>query len=168
MNTKKIITICKTDAKIAPVFSGVFPSDCLPKSVFYPTAFVLNTDPKSKPGTHWVSIYIDGEGRGDYFDSYGKEPPISFKRFLDKNCIQWQYNNRQLQAPLTSVCGQYCILFLHLRCRNVSMQSILSQFGIDLVKNDRCVINFINKKYDVNTELIDIEFIADQICRELV
>ena len=46
---------------------------------------VANTDPSSKPGTHWVAFYFPSKGKGEFFDSYG-HPPIyynnSFKNFL--------------------------------------------------------------------------------------
>jgi hypothetical protein len=168
MNTGKIFSICKSDSKISPLFCGVFPSDCLPEDSPRPAAFVINTDPQTEPGAHWVSIYIDGDGCGDYFDSYGGKPMKTFKTFLDRNCITWQYSNKRVQTALTSVCGQYCIYFLHFRCRDFSLQSILSRFGDDFVKNDTDVTNFVNRKYDINTELVDVNFIVDQIAKEFV
>ena len=52
-------------------FSGVYPRDRLPKTVRYPCAMILNTDPASEPGVHWVAVYFAEDGKGEYFDSYG-------------------------------------------------------------------------------------------------
>ena len=40
-------------------FRGVFAANRLPKRVSrYPSAYIVNTDPASKPGTHWVAFYL--------------------------------------------------------------------------------------------------------------
>ena len=161
------MSLCKNDPKIGVVFEGVFPYDRLPNRTVYPAAYIANTDPESKPGSHWIAMYFDHEGNGDYLDSYGRIPLIKFKSFLDKNCIEWQYNGKQLQAPLTSTCGQYCIYFLYNRSRGMSFQKIIQQFGIDKIKNDKMVTDFVNQKYGTETEIIDVKFIVNQICNAL-
>ena len=50
-------------------FDGVFSVDNLPES---PHLLVCNTDPSDRPGRHWIAIYVDNEGRGDFFDSFGR------------------------------------------------------------------------------------------------
>ena len=54
-------------------FQGVYSCDTLPPK---PELLVCNTDPHDKPGTHWIAIYVDKNGRGEYFDSFGMEPPV--------------------------------------------------------------------------------------------
>ena len=39
-----------------------------------PAAFVCNTDDGDEPGEHWIALYLDADGRGDYFCSYGLPP----------------------------------------------------------------------------------------------
>ena len=51
-------------------FQGVFSCDTLPPK---PTLLVCNTDPHDKPGTHWIEIYVDKNGRGEYFLERGTE-----------------------------------------------------------------------------------------------
>jgi len=167
MNTAELLNICKTDQYIKPVFEGVFPSDCLPKKLVYPAAYIANTDPKIKPGTHWIAMYFDHDGNGDYMDSYGRMPLPKFKSFLNKQCHDWQYNNKQLQAPLTATCGQYCIYFLYQRSRGMPLQKILNSFGNDGFKNDEMVTNFVNKTFGTKTNVIDVEFIVNQVCKAL-
>ncbi len=47
-------------------FDGVFrySMDNLPDD---PHLLVCNTDPSDKPGRHWIAIYVDENGRGDFF-----------------------------------------------------------------------------------------------------
>ena len=79
MNTAQITDALEGDPITNKKFCGVFPSDKLPQTIDkYPCGFVANTDPSTKPGTHWMSIWIgpsDGKGEnkrtvGEFFDSY--------------------------------------------------------------------------------------------------
>jgi len=167
MDTAKLTSLCKNDPKLDKVFEGVFPYDCLPVITAFPTAYIANTDPQTKPGAHWIAMYFDHDGNGDYLDSYGRMPLPKFKSFLDKYSIEWQYNNKQLQAPLTSTCGQYCIYFLYQRSRGVPMQKILDGFGNDKFKNDKMVTDFVNKTFGTNTAMIDVNYIVNQVCKAL-
>ena len=47
-----------------------------------------------------------------YFDSYCLSPHIhDIQSFLRRNCTVLNYNNAQLQGPMSTVCGKYCCLF---------------------------------------------------------
>ena len=50
---------------------GVYAAEHIPKILSPPAAFVTNLDTANKPGSHWIVIYIDKNGYGVYFDSYG-------------------------------------------------------------------------------------------------
>jgi len=66
-----------------PQFCGVFPSDKLPQQpLAKPSALVVNTDPSSKPGQHWVAFYFDVDNTGDFFDSFGQPPTPQFMTFI--------------------------------------------------------------------------------------
>lgn len=62
---------------------------------------------------HWVCIYVDSLGRGEYFDSYGREPLKQVENLFKKNnIINYTYNGTPLQAVGSIVCGQYCLYYL--------------------------------------------------------
>jgi hypothetical protein len=85
MNTAEITRALEQDPITSKSFLGVFPSDKLPQTLDkHPCGFVVNTDPSSKPGMHWVAFYFPSEGEGEFFDSYGQSPEYykSFKNFL--------------------------------------------------------------------------------------
>ena len=124
---------------------------CLPQIVdTYPTAIVCNTHDADRPGEHWIAMYVDAERRGDYFDPYGLRPQhVEFANFMNEHCSAWLPNDRRLQSPLSTVCGQYCVAFLMFRCRNVSMHAFTRLFTTELVANDCRVFDWIaavNKK----------------------
>ena len=87
-------------------FDGVFSIDRLPD---HPHLLVCNTDPSDKPGRHWIAIYVDDEGRGDFFDSFGRRPSDYLERYMNRNCLSWNFNDRQLQSIVSKFCGHYCI-----------------------------------------------------------
>ena len=68
---------------------------------------------------------------------------------MNEHCSAWLPNDRTLQSPLSTVCGQYCVAFLMFRYRNVSMHAFTRLFTTDLVANDCRVFDWIaavNKK----------------------
>ena len=119
--------------------------DDLPESVeTYPFALVCNTHNADQPGEHWVAMYVDEVG--DYFDLYGEEPQhIEFANYMNEHCSEWSADNRTLRSPLSTVCGQYCVVFLTLRCHNVSMHAFSRLFTTDLVANDCLVFDLVGK-----------------------
>lgn len=48
------------------------------------------------------------------------------------------------------------------------LQQILDSFSKDYEKNDQLVVNFVNRTYDSNTSVFDVDFVANQICKALL
>ena len=59
-------------------FKGVYPLDKLPDIIKLPINIIINTDPSYMPGEHWVSLSINKDCYGEYFDSLGL-PPLKKK-----------------------------------------------------------------------------------------
>ena len=74
MNTLQIKRLLKKDLKSKTIFKKVCALDQLKKPTF-PSAYVIKSDPSSERGEHWVVVYFDKRGRGEYFDSYGLPLP---------------------------------------------------------------------------------------------
>lgn len=116
-------------------YAGVFARDEIPYSIMKrPLGIVVNTDPSSKPGKHWVAIFIDKSGHGYYFDSYGL-PPIhkEIMDFLKNNSRLYCFNPFRVQGD-DETCGYFCLYFLVM----MSKQNQL-HFGKDLNENDRWI-----------------------------
>ena len=105
---------------LGDVFCGVWASDQLPllRSEFRaPGYFIVNTHPSHLPGEHWLSLTLEQDGSTTFFDSYGFPPnfphyPSTILEFLESRAEKILYHDRQLQHPLSVVCGQHCVFYL--------------------------------------------------------
>ena len=130
---------------------GVYAADRIPNVMMTPAAIVCNTDDHTKPGSHWVAIYIDKNRFGTYFDSYGF-PPVSRHHLqrLRRNCKNFRCNDKTLQSIDSMCCGQYTIMFLYHMCRGGSLDTFCRLFTHDTRKNDALVINYYKKIFNRN------------------
>lgn len=137
MNTRQITTILKD---ICPeIFLGVYAADALPNKLpkRRPLLLVVNTDTSDQPGQHWVSMFIDKQDKGEYFDPVGMQPLPIFDKFLTKFCSTYVYNNSQLQSSISYVCGHYAIVYAVIKCKYMySLQHIIDVFTTDTYLND--------------------------------
>jgi len=115
-------------------FDGVFSSDRLPTK---PRLLICNTDPFDESGKHWIDIYVDDdEHYGEYFDSLGRAPTRSFKRYINGHCRKWIYNCKRLQSIVSRFCGHYCACYCILRSKGVDMYRFLRYFTRSIRAND--------------------------------
>ena len=128
------------------IFKKVCALDQLEKPVF-PSAYVINSDPSSEPGEHWIAVYFDQRVRGEYFDSYGLAPAfVGLESYMNTYSLSgWIYNRKTLQALLSNVCGHYCVYYILFRCRSVPLHVIVSDFTSNLTENDRSISRFIRE-----------------------
>lgn len=148
MNTLQILGALKN----IPVESkGVYPSDRIPRLWSRPAGLVFNTDDHTKPGSHWVGIYVDKHGRGCYMDSFGLPPLIkSHVSAIKRNCKFIEWNDRQLQSETSNFCGHYIIMFLHFMSAGFDYNLFLSLFGTSSDENDRIVKEYYETYVDKN------------------
>lgn len=125
---------------------GVFPADHIPMRWPRPYALIANTDNHDKPGTHWIAVYLTNNGNAIYFDSYGL-PPIVHQHHqrVTMNSRNYKWNTKRLQSFNSSVCGQYCVMFLHYMSRGYSLEKFCNLFSNDCKNNDMIVQNFYSK-----------------------
>jgi len=111
-------------------FLGAFPSDILPHSITQPSTVIINTDAHTQSGSHWLAIRLEPRSStSSYFDSYGLSPHIhDIQSFLRRNCTVLNYNNPQLQGPLSTVCGKYCCLLALYTDRGYTGQQFVGLF----------------------------------------
>ena len=106
---------------------GVFARDKLPDLMYErrPFALVLNTDPRSKPGQHWLAIFGPLYGPLELFDSFGISPSS-----YDLANLFPTHSRIQLQNPFSALCGHYCIYFIYKRSNSRSAIGLNSFHGI--------------------------------------
>ena len=120
--------------KDIPTFLGVYPSDLLPTSIHKTGTVIINADPHTREGSHWLMMHFNYPlSMAFYFDSYGREPsdPIILS-FLKLNCAVWSYNSSSLKGPLSVVCGQYCCLFALYMARGFTPLQYVRLFTADV------------------------------------
>ena len=85
MNTREILLYLKRLHGIRHI--GVYASDRMPSYILPSTAIVVNTDPHTERGEHWVAFYLDENAEHiEYFDSFGNPPHLDdFQRFLKRS-----------------------------------------------------------------------------------
>lgn len=168
MDGKEIENILSKNPHTRNNFRGVYAVDELRK-VKRPitgkiNSFVVNLDPSRESGSHWVAIILKEGRKNIYFDSYGL-PPIDklLRSFLHP---AFTHNTMQLQFPLSTTCGQWCILFILFQSLNISLASMQKLFSKhQLLKNDHKVNFYIHLLYKKRYKVIDRKFLKQQMCR---
>ena len=89
---------------------------------------------------------MDKNGRGEYFDSFGRRPNEHFEHYMNTNCRIWTFNRRQLQSAISSFCGFYCCVYVKLRSRKINMTEMVNMFTRDTGYNDMLVHGFVCNK----------------------
>lgn len=123
-------------------FQGVFACNELKAPMSLPASYIVNTDPRSKPGKHWTAIYIDHHGNGEYFDSFGKKPTGLIYKFMQRTCKTIKFNKKCLQNNNSISCGVYCIYYLKHRNRFCTMSKSLRNMSSDTLLNEVRLIRF--------------------------
>lgn len=95
-------------------------------------SFIMNTDPRSKGGKHWVAVFFDARPNGsksiEYYDSFA-EPPTEqtlkgLKHIVDKlkpdTYLKLKVNKVKRQSVTTDNCGWFCMEFIINRYRGKS------------------------------------------------
>lgn len=102
-------------------FWGVFASDQLEYPTKLPASLIVNVEPSSKSGSHWISLYIAHNGDAIYFDSLA-QPPLENASRLFRIV---ERNRTPVQSVFSSVCGELCMLFIFLKSAKVSFSDII-------------------------------------------
>jgi hypothetical protein len=120
----------------ATIHAGVFANNKLPRRASKRTFIIVNDDPSYKNGSHWCALYVDENGLGYFFDSFGQPPRKTHVRFLKENCRYWNYNAKQLQDQSSTLCGNYCVLFLLNFALGYCVDDFMKMFTSDTSLND--------------------------------
>ena len=127
------------------IFYGVYPANKIPKLRSLPALIVSNTDTSSRPGEHWIVIYVDENYSGEYFDLMGRFQTKRLKTFSEVNCTVLIWNDKQLQSVISKYCGHYCIFYCLYRCRGVDGHKVDKMYTTDTSLNDSIVHNLVCK-----------------------
>ena len=123
-------------------FRGLYPSDLLPTSIQKTGTVIINADPYTREGSHWLAIHFGIPlSAAFYFDSNGRAPSNpNILSFLKLNCAIWGYNKSSLQGLTSVVCGQSCCLFTRYVDKGITPLQFVRLFTAGVA--DRQVVQF--------------------------
>src|SRR5271163_3823962 len=97
-------------------FLGVYPINRVkyvnpPKHI--EVSFIANLQADNLPGNHWVAVRRRSDNVAEYFDSYGRIPPLEIQHWLTRHSSRWTWNKRQVQnINDKTACGYLCVKFV--------------------------------------------------------
>ena len=158
MNSFQLKRVLETDVMTKHAFQGVYASDQLkqiPTPSTLPATYVINEDPTSKLGTHWVALYVDHYGYAEYFDSYGLKPIASIAKFINRISDSMSSQNQlQLQSFQTQTCGPFCIFYLIQRHQGYTLDKMIRTFFTShrsrLLMNDYLVRDYVCHRFQIH------------------
>ena len=105
-----------------------------------PSIFIVNTDPISLPGDHWIALYMDDTC--EHFDPDGFSPRPYFETYLMAKGSKYKYNGKRVQDYISETCGRFCLIYYYFRARNFTFEEILNMFTDNLKLNEIIVSTF--------------------------
>ena len=158
MNTQEIEVMMKQNKVTQKLFKGVYAADEVPDDIKKSCFVIVNMDPSTEAGSHWVAMMVNPGRRSEYFDSFGLPVPYPrFERILGGRYIM---SKEQLQASYTTTCGQWCMFYVWCRCAKYTFKQIISMFKKkDRIQNDANVNDFIEKEFNTEQHVVDLNFL---------
>lgn len=154
-DTETLRKAARSDPRIARHFWDVYGADQVPKKEMKALGgcCIVNTDPIDEPGQHWVALFYPPPNGGgcEFFDSYA-EKPSDYRPRLWRS---WNSCPTQMPYPvqqmMSDVCGDYCLYYLHRRCKSSSLRDIAHAFSpSNLLNNDFRVQERVHQLYGLN------------------
>lgn len=137
------------------IFKGTFAYNQVPISKLQnaPFAFIMNTAPSNLEGDHWIGVYCTSSRQLEVLDSAGMTSNNvlnHLESLVSKNLQAIVSNKNQLQDHCSTVCGEYCIMFIYCRLKNISFNDFLQKFSKkNMLKNDKLVYQFVHSNFDI-------------------
>ena len=147
MDSYEIAKYMRLDEKIRDQFYGVYSLDLIPKKIPIPSLVIVNLDYSTDKGSHWVVLHRVNNEVVEHFDSAGKQPKRDIVNNLFGNALSYKYNNKRVQNYQTDTCGLFCLYYSYHSSRGRTMQSILSDFSVNLKSNEEMIISFFKNNF---------------------
>ena len=162
MDSIQLKRILESDFVTKRAFEGVYASDQLkqiPKPLTLPATYVINEDLSTRPGTHWIALFLDNDGTADYFDSYGLPPIKPIVHFIKRISQRQSIPNKiQLQSFKSQTCGPFCIFYLIKRHEGFTLEKMINAFFTTnpskLLMNDYLVRDYVCHRYQIHLSVL--------------
>jgi len=153
MFASQLTYIIQKDTFMSKVFMGVYARDELPQpNLNHDSAYILNADTSSQPGSHWLLAYFNVKKRQVmWFDSLGHRPGKTFQNWLNRTGFKVEWNSKKIQGEGSVYCGLYVICALFYLARSYNLRNVLKLFSSrKFNENDRKVALFVWRKFKFN------------------
>lgn len=148
MYASTIKTALQTNPLTQHAFRNVVPADLIPNKKEQRGIYVVNTQPRHKPGEHWVTLEYHPHYTY-YFDPYGLPPTPTILHHLRKTKAKRPFlYSRVRRQGRRRTCGLYCIY--HTLTRTTKRYS-MNIFNTDLDFNDRLVHALVHQLFPINS-----------------
>ena len=121
LNTFQLTAALEKNPITKKCFDGVYPRDILKSIKKTPQMIIVNTDPSTKSGKHWILLYFDAQGHAEIFDSLGNDVASyhsSIKKFIQRHYTHYMHAvHDRIQPKGTTLCGHYCLYYAYLDVR---------------------------------------------------
>jgi hypothetical protein len=135
MYEDSIEKILERDPKTSKIFLGALARDEV-KHVKYPSCMIINNEPRSRPGGHWIALFYTADKKAYFFDSYGNDPSYyNLKSFISKTSSSYTWNKKRIQGS-SEYCGIYAVMFCLFFARNQEREFYLN-FSSNYDTNDK-------------------------------
>ncbi len=144
MNAQQLESDARRDAILGRCPFDVLSMDRLPHVVPHSRSFfIINTDPSTKPGSHWVMACLGSNGLNMFFDSLGKKTSYyhaGLARFMGRDYAMAPY---ALQPENSQRCGQYVLFMCLYLARGYGLSHAFHRvFSTSKVHNDKLIADF--------------------------
>lgn len=150
MNTLEIADLLNSNNFTKNIFKGVYAINKIPKRFNQkPCCIIVNYDTDKQPGSHQIAVFFPKKGCAEFFDSYGNQTiKNNVIKHISKNTKMDCFirNAKRLQGTISTVCGQYCCVYLWFRCKGYSLRKFINIFtSTDYSYNDKLVLKLYNR-----------------------
>lgn len=146
MNTFDLFKFLTNDSLCNRYFLGIFARDELPNKINkYPCSFIINTEPRHKPGKHWLAIFFNENRNLEFFDPMGMPPSYYLldDYFEKMSSNKYKWNKIRIQSLFSNLCGHICLFYLFFKSRHHTLEYIQSNFSSDYQKNEKMILDFL-------------------------
>jgi hypothetical protein len=147
MNAVQIEAILRRSKATRRFFLGCFAADQIPSKhtiTNYPVSMIINLDPARKDGSHWVAAFLTNVNSIIFWDSLALPIDGEIAQFL-ASFEHVERNKKAYQNPISDVCGQHCVVFLHYISLGYTFKKFLAILNYNAPDYDGFVRKFVNK-----------------------
>lgn len=151
LNSRQLDQLAQHHPTLAPYYRGALPCDDLPnvQDTLLPFGFIVNTDPSTMEGRHWIGVWVSSPSKVEWYDSFALDLPLyETTQPLQRWLYQFKHavrNGQAAQSVYDQSCGGYALMFLVAKSQDVSMTAFQLRFHKhDYVDNDQQVARFVH------------------------